>query len=181
MSYHPYAAARDRRTSSSAYRTSTSAGYTESNVTTSSSHNATTSNVVRAPGNYARGLQVADSQISNTANSDDQVLPTGAQIDQEIYEAEVALNQGRISTVQYGKILCAGLKKGSARLHREYQGIQRALRGEDSHVSIQRDAGFTDAESDAWFEEIRRTINFELVNGRRGEARRLRRAITRGQ
>ncbi|KAA1476371.1 hypothetical protein DENSPDRAFT_843312 [Dentipellis sp. KUC8613] len=177
MSYHPYAPAHDHRASSSAYQMPTSAGYAESNVTTSSSLNAAASNAVLAPANCAQGLQWSN----NTVSSHEQVLPTRAQINQEINEAKIAYDQGRISTIEYGNILVAGLEKKSARLERQHRGLQRALIGEDTREAIIRDAGFTDAEGDTFFRRIRRTINLELVNGQRGEARRLRRAITRGQ
>ncbi|TFY64113.1 hypothetical protein EVG20_g6054 [Dentipellis fragilis] len=182
MSYHPYAAARDHRTSSSARPTSTPAGYSELSVTASSSAKATNSNTSYAPSdNYAHDLEVPESQISNTGNSDDQVLPTDAEIDQEIYEAKIARNQGLISTIQYLDIVCAGLEKGSALLERESQGLDRARRGEDSRELIQRDSGRTDAEMDADLGQVERIIRIQLTNERRGEARRLRRAVTRGQ
>ncbi|KAA1476362.1 hypothetical protein DENSPDRAFT_843296 [Dentipellis sp. KUC8613] len=181
MSYHPYAPAHDHRASSSAYQTPTSAGYTESNVTTSSSLNAAASNAVLGPAGFTHGLQDSDSHSPNTVSPDEQVLPTGEQIDQEIYEAKIARIQGRISTAEYGKILVAGLEKGSARLERQRRGLRRALRGEDSRESIIRDAGLTDAEGNVLFQRVRRTINLQLENGRRGEARRLRPAMTRGQ
>ncbi|KAA1476369.1 hypothetical protein DENSPDRAFT_843307 [Dentipellis sp. KUC8613] len=181
MAFQPYAAARDHRATPSAYQTSTATAYSEFNVTTTSSLDSAASNAVLGTANYIHDLQDSDSHSPNTTSSDEQVLPTGEQIDQEIYEAKIARIQGRISTAEYGKILVAGLEKGSARLERQRRGLRRALKGEDSRESIIRDAGLTDAEGDILFQRIRRTINLELVNGRRGEARRLRRAITRGQ
>ncbi|KAA1475355.1 hypothetical protein DENSPDRAFT_852924 [Dentipellis sp. KUC8613] len=180
MSYHPYATARDHRASSSTNRTSTSEGYTTFNVTANSSLNATTSNAAHVPGNYTHALGVPNPQAPKSANSDDQILYTDAEIDQEIYEAKIARSQGLISTVQYLDILCAGLNKGSTILDRKYEGIQRAMRGEDSRESIQRDAGFTDAEMDAELDQAERIIRIQLVNERREGARRFRRAVTRG-
>ncbi|KAA1475354.1 hypothetical protein DENSPDRAFT_843320 [Dentipellis sp. KUC8613] len=181
MSFHPYAAARDHRASPPARRTSNPTGYSEFNVTASNSAMAKPSDAIQASGNYGHSPRLPDPPITNTTHSDGQVLLTSAQINQEIYEAEAARNQGLISTAQYLKVLCTGLTKGSALLNREYEGLQRAIRGEDSRESIIRDAGFTEAESKAWFQEIDNIWNSRMVNGQRGEARRLRRAITRGQ
>ncbi|KAA1476370.1 hypothetical protein DENSPDRAFT_843310 [Dentipellis sp. KUC8613] len=181
MSYRPYAPARDHRAGSMARRNATSADYGEFNVSTSNLAMTTSNNSTRASGDYAHGVNVPNSQTLNSLNSDERVLPTDAEIDREIYEAKIARSQGLISTVQYLNVLCAGLNKGSAILERKYEGIQRAMRGEDSRESIQRDAGFTDAEMDAELDQAERIIRIQLVNERREEARRFRRAVTRGQ
>ncbi|KAA1475357.1 hypothetical protein DENSPDRAFT_842117 [Dentipellis sp. KUC8613] len=175
MSSHPYVAAHDQRTGPPTRCTSTSAIYNSTDVTIS--------NLAHVSENRAHGLRLPDTrgQISDAVKSDGQVLPTSAQINQEIYEAEAARNQGLISTAQYLKVLCGGLTKGSALLNRELEGLRRAMRGEDSREAIIRDAGFTDAESEAWFQEIENIWNAGMVNGQRGKARKFHRAITRGQ
>ncbi|KAA1476368.1 hypothetical protein DENSPDRAFT_843306 [Dentipellis sp. KUC8613] len=181
MSYHPYPPARDRQASSSARSEPTSAGYGVFSIRTSNAVEATTNDAVQASASYALGVKFPNYQISNSPRFDERDLPVNVEINREIYEAKLAASQGLITTDQYRDVLCAGLIKGTALLDRQMEGIQRAMRGEDSRESIQQDAGFTDAEMDAELDQVGRIIRTEMANERRVEARRFCRAVTRGQ
>ncbi|TFY66652.1 hypothetical protein EVG20_g4443 [Dentipellis fragilis] len=154
--YRPYSAARKRRDHSSVQRAST------------------------FPSHSNASISVSGPQSSNTSNHEDQVLPSRTQIDRELYEARLALDQGRISEAQYFDVLCDSLAKGAARLDRGRLGLRRAMRDEDSRKQIQREYGLTDKEMEEMRGETRRTINLKLENEQRNEQGRLRRVVTRG-
>ncbi|TFY55629.1 hypothetical protein EVG20_g9253 [Dentipellis fragilis] len=159
MSYHPYSAAYGQQNTLSANHTAASSSQTNTNSLSGSS------NAV---------------QSSDAVNYDNVVLPSRAQLDQEMYEAKLARDQGRISPTQYCEVLARCMHAREARLDRAMQGLRRAKQGENTRELINRNFDLTDSEVGESREQARRRIELKLENLRRHEQGICRRRVTRG-
>ncbi|KAA1471040.1 hypothetical protein DENSPDRAFT_836979 [Dentipellis sp. KUC8613] len=119
-------------------------------------------------------------QLPADVNYDHMVLPSRAQLDQEIHEAKLARNQGRISPLQYCEVLAKCLLVGRVRIDRAKQGLRKSIRGEDTRELRKRDFDLTDADLDKSQEQTRRRVEMKIENWRRSEQGILRRTVTRG-
>ncbi|TFY55627.1 hypothetical protein EVG20_g9251 [Dentipellis fragilis] len=119
-------------------------------------------------------------QQRRTINYDNVVLPSRAQLEQELHEAKLARDQGRISDMQYCKILCTCSHMGDARLNRAVQGSRDAVRGERGRELMKRNFDLTDSEVDESNKQALRLIAMKMENERRSERGMFQRTVTRG-
>ncbi|KAA1471017.1 hypothetical protein DENSPDRAFT_86044 [Dentipellis sp. KUC8613] len=159
MSYHPHATIHDQQNSSSAQYTVTAAG--QDNISSLAS------------------FQDSVERWRNV-NYDDVVLPSRAQLYQEICEARLARDQGRISSIQYNDVLCNCMLMGHARLDRAVLGLRDLIRGDRGPELMKRNFDLTDKEVDESHKQALREIGMQMENERRNEQARHRRMITRG-
>ncbi|TFY52218.1 hypothetical protein EVG20_g10650 [Dentipellis fragilis] len=158
MSYHPHATAHGQQHAPSAQHMATSASQTSADF-------------------LADSLTAVQSRA---VNYDHVVLPSRAQLDQEIYEAKLARDQGRISPLQYCEVIARCMLVGNARSDRAKQGLRKSIRGEDTRELRKRDFDLNDSELDESLEQARRRVDMKMENKRRSEQGMYRRTVTRG-
>ncbi|KAA1471019.1 hypothetical protein DENSPDRAFT_836967 [Dentipellis sp. KUC8613] len=125
-------------------------------------------------------LMISDSVQLTDVNYDNVVLPRRAQLDQEMYEAKLARDEGRISPSQYCEVLVRCMQARQARLDRGMQGLRRAMQGEDTRELINRNFDLSESDVNESREQARRIIMLKLENWRRSEQGILRRRGTGG-
>ncbi|TFY72331.1 hypothetical protein EVG20_g647 [Dentipellis fragilis] len=166
MSYHPYAAACDQRASA------------RSSAPCTSTPTTAYANVSSLPGSSA--AEPAGYELWDAFDLESQAFPKLAQVERERKNALLARSQGRISVQEHNAILRDCLTKAIAIANIQRLGARRAARGEDSRELIQRDSGRTDAEMDKLYDQIERRNRIQMETGRRSEAQKFPRTVTRG-
>ncbi|KAA1471039.1 hypothetical protein DENSPDRAFT_836978 [Dentipellis sp. KUC8613] len=119
-------------------------------------------------------------QLPAAVDYDHLVLPSRAQLNQEIYEAKVARDQGLISPLQYCEVLAKCLLVGRVRIDRAKQCLRKSMEGEDTRELRKRAFDLTDRDLDESMEQTRRRVETKIENRLRSEQGMLRRTITRG-